>query len=374
MRYFQHESRKAIWSQRLGLVFLLLFLITFGLHRFSQINTPVAMHLFSVAVVGAVAAVLLGAAALTGIWREGHKGAGRALTGVFFGALLLALPLWSLPDLMSLPRINDVTTDVKSPPRFEKIALVRQGEANPPIYRREAADLQQQAYPDLEPLVVTRSASETFSAVRDAVSSLSWRIVSEEPPQAGRPGAIEAVDRSMIFGFTDDVVVRVSGDDRKARIDARSASRYGEHDLGRNAERVRGFFTEVKTRLAAIETSEQMQKAVILREEQAKKARKKEEGRKSRSWRDELDREGAPRQSLRNPDAAPQTSALDPARSPSQPTPQERIQPQGRLDLETERGLSRGDARYERKRQKRQRREARRRAARRFWEQYGVPY
>ena len=354
MRYFQHESRKAIWSQRIALFFLTLFLITFGLHRFSQINTPVAMQLFGLAVSGAVIGLLLGLSAFVGIWREGYKGAGRAITGALVSALLLALPLWSLPNLMALPRLNDVTTDTKSPPKFEKIVSARQGAANPVDYQREAAEMQREAYPDLQPVTVSRSTTEAFSAVREAVTTLKWRIVAEEPPQGGRPGAIEAVDKSMIFGFTDDVVVRVSGDDGRARIDARSSSRYGEHDLGRNAERVREFFTEVKTRLAAIETSEQMQKAVLLREEQAKKALKKQENsKKSRAWRDELDRDTGQRPATPRDTTAPQTSALEPARpqpGASNVNPRsDRTQTPSQADPGFERGLSREDARYERR-------------------------
>ncbi len=379
MRYFQHESRKAIWSQRIALVFLMLFLITFALHRFSQINTPVAMQLFGVAVSGAVVALLLGLTAFVGIWREGHKGAGRAITGALVSGLLLALPLWSLPNLMALPRIHDVTTDTRSPPKFEKIANVRQAGANPADYQRDAVEVQQQAYPDLQPVTVKRSATEAFSAVREAITTLKWRIVAEEPPQSGRPGAIEATDKSMIFGFTDDVVVRVSGNDDGARIDARSSSRYGEHDLGRNATRVREFFSEVKTRLAAIDTGEQMQKAVLQREEQAKKARKKQEtSKKSRAWRDELDRSTErpatpPREA--NP---PQISAVDPSKpqpgaSGVNSQPGRTLNP-SQNDPGSERALSREDARYERRRTRRQRRAERNRAARKFWEQFGGAY
>ena len=51
------------------------------------------------------------------------------------------------------------------------------------------------------------------------------------------------------MGFTDDVLVRVRGDDSQAFIDLRSASRYGMHDLGANADRIRAFFTEIKATL-----------------------------------------------------------------------------------------------------------------------------
>ena len=49
---------------------------------------------------------------------------------------------------------------------------------------------------------------------------------------------IEAVARTPILGFRDDVVVRIRPDPDGARIDIRSTSRYGRHDFGTNAARV----------------------------------------------------------------------------------------------------------------------------------------
>lgn len=358
MRYFQYESQKAIWSQRIALSFLLLFLITFGLHRFSQIGTPVAMKLFGIAVSGAVAALVLGVAALVTIWREGHKGAGRALTGAMTGMLLLALPLWSLPDLMALPRIYEVSTDTRSPPEFQKVAAMRKGEANPVNFSAASIEEQVTAYPDLQPLTIKRSTAEAFSAVREAANTLDWKILAEKPPENGAPGTIEASDRSFIFGFTDDVVVRVTGDEKRAQIDARSSSRYGQHDLGRNAQRIRELFSEVQNRLAAIETSEQMQKAVLQREEQSKRAIKKRGNRRERAE----ERQG------RISAAEPDRRLDDGAGTVSPPG---RTRPQGSAAPGFERRLSREGVRSERRRSKRQRQRERTRALRKFWEQLG---
>ena len=55
---------------------------------------------------------------------------------------------------------------------------------------------------------------------------------------AVRDGRIEAVARTPILGFRDDVVVRVRADPDGARVDIRSTSRYGRHDFGTNAARV----------------------------------------------------------------------------------------------------------------------------------------
>ena len=53
----------------------------------------------------------------------------------------------------------------------------------------------------------------------------------------------------MVVGFTDDIIVRVEGNATRSRIDVRSASRYGQADLGQNATRVRRFLAEMQSRV-----------------------------------------------------------------------------------------------------------------------------
>jgi uncharacterized protein (DUF1499 family) len=68
---------------------------------------------------------------------------------------------------------------------------------------------------------------------------------------APRDGHIEAIARTPILGFREDVVVRVRATPDGARIDVRSASRYGRHDLGGNAARVRALIDDVDGVLSA---------------------------------------------------------------------------------------------------------------------------
>jgi hypothetical protein len=47
------------------------------------------------------------------------------------------------------------------------------------------------------------------------------------------------------MGFRDDVVVRIRPAPGGARVDARSASRYGRSDLGANARRIRALLEDI---------------------------------------------------------------------------------------------------------------------------------
>ena len=162
-------------------------------------------------------------------------------------------PLFYLTAFLKLPRINDVTTDLASPPRFVALAKRTDG-ANPSAYPgQSSAEVQAKAYPDLRTVVMDRSAEETFELVEEAVRRLRWRVVAAEPPtgKGAKTGTLEATDQTLLVGFTDDIAIRVEGSGPRTRVDVRSASRYGKFDFGQNATRVRKFFAELQARVDA---------------------------------------------------------------------------------------------------------------------------
>jgi uncharacterized protein (DUF1499 family) len=243
----------ARWSSRIALFSATALVAGVVLHRLTPFPTPVAVNLFLVCLVGIGLAVLLGLIAFAQIWRRGYAGAGSAAVGVLLPLALLAWPLTFVPAFLNLPPINDVTTDVANPPRFAALAKPRADTAaNSAAYpgQRVAAE-QLKAYPDLRTFVIDRSAQETFELVEDVVRKLKWRVAASDPP-AVRPlkvGTIEATDNTLVVGFTDDIVIRVEGSVNRSRIDVRSASRHGQHDLGQNATRVRRFLAELQSRI-----------------------------------------------------------------------------------------------------------------------------
>jgi len=206
-------------------------------------------------VAGAVAAVLLAILAIAQIWRRHALGAAHVAMGLAIAATIFAWPALYARSYIKYPAIADVSTDTRAPPAFQELARQRGLASNPVSYPGgEVAARQAEAYPDLRTFAMERSAEEAFEIVRDGLKRLKLQIVAENLPTEGRrqvEGIIEAVDRTMLVGFYDDIVVRVRGDDRQSRVDVRSASRYGHHDLGRNAQRIRAILTEIQARLEA---------------------------------------------------------------------------------------------------------------------------
>lgn len=243
----------ARWTTRSGVYALALTLVAWGAHRFGTMPTVTALNLIGISIALAALTILLGLIAAIVIWREGRYGALRTTLGVVIAAGLIGWPAGFWPAYSRLPKINDVTTDPNAPPKFTELAKARGAGANSPLYPGQFAKLQAESYPDLKPMFIERPAEEAFEIVRDALLRQKISIVREEPPEGrpGRAGIIEAVDRTLLFGFYDDVAIRVDGDNTRARIDLRSASRFGEHDLGRNAERTRRMMREIVARLEA---------------------------------------------------------------------------------------------------------------------------
>jgi len=77
------------------------------------------------------------------------------------------------------------------------------------------------------------------------VTKRKWIVAAARAPELRRDGVIEATARTPIMGFRDDVVIRVSTAGAGARVDMRSASRYGLHDFGANAARVRALLEDI---------------------------------------------------------------------------------------------------------------------------------
>jgi uncharacterized protein (DUF1499 family) len=244
----QPTSRLAIWARRMALFSLVATLIAVIVVRSGALDIVPALSTLAGALVLAVVAILLACGAGVVIWREGVGGLREAVTASLIGVALIAYPLYVGITAYRLPAIYDVTTDPIDPPQFDAIARLRPRDANPVTYAGlYTAEQQRAAYSDIEPDMTTASPQEAYDAVLKVVAKRKWHIVDARPPQAAMPrdGRIEAVARTPILGFRDDVVVRVRGTQEGARIDVRSASRYGRHDLGANAARVRSLIEDV---------------------------------------------------------------------------------------------------------------------------------
>jgi uncharacterized protein (DUF1499 family) len=255
-------SRLAIWARRVALFSIPVALISIVIGWLDLLDIVPAVATFFGALTLAVLSILLALAAFVVIWREGVPGLGYAVTALLIGLLMLGYPAYLGIRGYRAPALYDITTDPVDPPRFEAIARLRSRDANPVAYAGlRAAELQRSAYPDIEPLVVSGTPQETYDATLAVITKRKWRVVESRAPQVGRrDGHIEAIARAFPLGLRDDVVVRIRRDADGARVDVRSASRYGLRDFGTNARRVRALMEDIDDATGSEDSAPKKQK------------------------------------------------------------------------------------------------------------------
>ncbi|WP_444898622.1 DUF1499 domain-containing protein [Microbulbifer sp. VAAC004] len=230
----------------LGIIVLAGLALRFGLLRFELV-----FMIFTYA--GGAALTVALVSLLVFVWgSRNHRPQARsnALWAALLGLLPVAVPLITVgKDNFNAPKIHDITTDTRNPPAYQAVLDLRKPWDNSAAYGGEPVASQQREtdiYSDIYPLHVHMSVARTTELAAEVAKKLGWKIVSYEPEK----GHFEATDRTLLLGFTDDIVVRVRPeDDGGSRVDVRSSSRVGVSDLGANAKRIREFIEELHLRV-----------------------------------------------------------------------------------------------------------------------------
>ncbi len=252
-RLRRRTSRSARWSLRLSRFAIPVYILTAVFHQFGIIGAQTMLILFAIIWIGAAFAIILAVVGLLTIWSYGLDGAGRALLGIALSLPLIAVPLYFAGLTLLYPQMNDISTNLTAPPAFIQLSGIRPSDANQIVsgYTLENARIQGDAYPDIRPLYLGSSVEDTYAAVILVVRDMGWRIVIEEPAiDSDSPAGIQAVAKTLLAGFEDDVIISISPDQGDTRIDVRSVSRYGRHDFGANAARIKGFLIALQEQVA----------------------------------------------------------------------------------------------------------------------------
>jgi uncharacterized protein (DUF1499 family) len=244
-------SRLALWAQRLAVFSAIATLASLGIVRFGFLEMKPAMATFFAALGLAGLSILVALAGFVAIWQTGARGMGAILVALLLDAVILAYPAYLGVQYRKLPPIHDITTDSIDPPKFETLARLRVGDGtNTAVYAGlYSAEQQRQTWPDIETVSLDVPAARAYDIVLQLVTKRKWRIVDARAPQPPKmEGKIEAVARTLIMGFREDVAIRVLPDGNDAsRVDIRSSSRYFESDLGSNASRITKLIDDINT-------------------------------------------------------------------------------------------------------------------------------
>ena len=241
-------SGLATWSRNLALFSIIAVVVSILIVRFGFLEMKPALATFFGALALAALSILLGLAAFAAIWQNGSRGMSRILLALVIDAAILAYPAYLGLQYRKLPAIHDITTDPIDPPRFEALARLRSGEgANSAVYAGlYSAEQQRSAYPDIETVELEVPPQRAYDVTLALIAKRKWLVIDERPPQLPRRiGRIEAVARTPIMGFREDISIRITPDGEDSRVDIRSSSRYFESDLGSNAARVSKLIEDI---------------------------------------------------------------------------------------------------------------------------------
>src|ERR1700686_1534919 len=243
-------SRLASWARNLAIFSVVAVVVSILIVRFGFLEMKPALATLFGALACAGLSILVGFAAFAAIWQNGSRGMGRILLALLIDAVVLAYPGYLGLQYRKLPPIHDIPTDPIDPPRFEALARLRTGEGtNTAVYAGlYSAEQQRLAYPDVETVELDVPVQRAFEVTLQLVSKRKWLVIDErQPPPPRRIGRLEAVARTPIMGFREDVSIRATPDGEGSRVDIRSASRYFESDLGSNAARVSKLIDDINT-------------------------------------------------------------------------------------------------------------------------------
>lgn len=223
----------------LAILAILGFPIAVAAYRFDLVGFGTSFNIIKATFFLAAAVFFVGMIASFVKRADGVK-AKAALTA----ATLALIPIIGLGTQIftarSVPFIHNISTDVVNPPAFDKVVDLRSPDHNPLEYNiEELASVQTAAYPKVKTLVSNLSLPEAHAKAKSVAESLGWELVNSNPAA----GIIEATETTKLWGFKDDVVIRITEADGKTAIDLRSVSRIGGSDIGANAKRIEKFLT-----------------------------------------------------------------------------------------------------------------------------------
>lgn len=163
-----------------------------------------------------------------------------ALVGML-GMMPFLVLVSAIASGLRYPPINDISTDLENVPAFVHAPGLPANAGRNMAFPADFAPIIRTAYPKLQPLTLPLHVENAYArALETARTGMKgWEITYEDPVSH----SFEAVSRTRLLHWRDDVVVRVTASgDEASRVDMRSKSREGKGDLGANAHRIEQYF------------------------------------------------------------------------------------------------------------------------------------
>ncbi len=286
----ERRSKAAIWCLRLAVFLIPFFVLVILLYRFSKIDAVQMFILIAFGLLIALLSLVFAFKAISELWTKGYRGGSQVVRGMII-TLLVLLPFGYQAFLaLQYPLANDVSTDMLTPPEYINAVALRASNSdkgmNPVIeYDEEYSKKMILAYPKLQSRRYPAGPERVLEAVRTIIDDNEWLLTgslgipelksnaetestteladNEANNQDGEEQIdesiespddiyIEVLERTLVFGFENDVVIRIVSEDRNTLVDVRSSARWGKHDFGYNAKLIESFLQQLDAGLLGI--------------------------------------------------------------------------------------------------------------------------
>lgn len=286
----EQRSKAAIWCLRLAVFLVPFFVLVILLYRFAKIDTIQMFILISFGFLIALLSLIFAFKAISELWSKGYRGGSQVIKGMIITILVLMPFGYQAFLAMQYPLANDVSTDMRNPPEYINAAELRASNSDKGMnqiieYDDEYAKAIIIAYPRLQSRRYPAGPERVLEAVRVITDSNEWLLTgsqgipelksnseTEETTELADNNTedanqdsqlednvetpddifIEVLERTFIFGFENDMVIRIVSEDRNTLVDARSSARWGRHDFGYNAKLIEGFLQQLDAALLGI--------------------------------------------------------------------------------------------------------------------------
>jgi hypothetical protein len=282
--YRRRKSRAARWCLRFAVICIPFFILTVFLHRGGSISTPQAFWLIAVGIGMLVLSLVLGVRATIDLWEKGYEGGRATVNGIVLSLLMIAPFVFLLAQAIDNPELNDISTDVLDPPPFLQTENIR--DSGSPGYTDVEARTIVGSYPDIVGRRYNTPPERIYTSVDDILKRWRWAVVASQNlpetavEQSADGEAVPGGEAQPVAGSGDEganaesvenpdmllqlrvygpvmklpytMVIRIASQDESSLVDVRSASSWGPHDFGANANNIRQFLTELDTQLQGV--------------------------------------------------------------------------------------------------------------------------
>jgi hypothetical protein len=251
--YFEQRiSYAAGWARGIAAFSVVLFLMAALSHRFELLETNACLEVLALVAALAVLALVLAAMALPRVWYRGDLGGRDLVWAVIIAFGVLTPYLVTAYRAYTFPALNDISTDTADPPQLLMAMTMRGIDVNT-IRPMEPDKIRFQAenYPEVVGRRYELPSERVLEVVIALLDRRGWKVYPGPRTLVGGEVTVEAVAKTLLFGFLNDVAIRLTDEGNSTYVDMRSASRYGTHDMGDNAARITAFLKELDSDIAA---------------------------------------------------------------------------------------------------------------------------